>query len=657
MSRNGDTPYQAARVPADEAARLAALRRYHILDTAGEQVFDDLALLASTICATPIGVISLVDEERQWFKARVGLNASETTRDVAFCAHTILHSDVFIVPDATHDPRFAGNPLVTGDPRVRFYAGAPLETSDGFRLGALCAIDHAPRQLRPEQVEALRALARQVVLALELRRAGLEARRTEHTRREEEARYRELVENASDAIYTFDLEGRITAFNAAAERLTGHSRAAALTMTVDELLGPGSLAQARARLATADTPGRALARSTLHERDFVTKTGSRVRLEVRSQLVMRDGAAAAVLEIARDMTARNEAEALRAHLAAIVESSNDAIIGETIDGVINSWNDGAERLFGYRADEIVGQPISILIPAGHTTPVLEKLKRGEEVVQYETVRRHRTGTLVDVSVTASPMRDAAGRLSGASVIARDIRERLALERQRRDFLAMLTHDIKNPVGNMSGYLEVLSWRQDLDPKTRDVVTRMESSVETIRALVTNYLDLSKIEAGFLTLTKHPLDLNAVLARVTEQYEVEAGRRQITLEARLNTNLPTIEGDPVALERVFANLVSNAVKFTPAAGRVTLASHCDTNTVAVMVSDTGPGITRDEQPSLFQPYRQTATGRAQVGTGMGLFIAKSVVEAHGGTVGVSSEIGSGTTFTVTLPVVTHPGAAD
>jgi GAF domain-containing protein len=155
--------------PSNEQERLAALRGYEILDTEPEAGFDDLTLLASYVCQTPVALISLVDADRQWFKSRVGMSFTETSRDIAFCASAILQPDVFIVPDAREDERFAQNPLVVSEPKVRFYAGATL-TTNGHALGTLCVVDRVPRELSPEQVEALKALSRQVLAQLELRR-------------------------------------------------------------------------------------------------------------------------------------------------------------------------------------------------------------------------------------------------------------------------------------------------------------------------------------------------------------------------------------------------------------------------------------------------------------------------------------------------------
>lgn len=233
-----------------------------------------------------------------------------------------------------------------------------------------------------------------------------------------------------------------------------------------------------------------------------------------------------------------------------------------------------------------------------------------------------------------------------------------LERERADFLAMLTHDIKNPLGVILGCTEILMEEAQERASAEELhfLERLQSNAMLVHSLVANYLDYSRSESGHLTLNKRLLDLNTLILRVGQRYEAEARRRGLTVDLKLAQDLPPLDGDPLALERIFSNLLHNALKFTSEHGHVTVSTAYEDGQIAVSIVDTGCGIAAEEIPQLFQRYRRVMATRHREGTGLGLFIVKALIEAHGGKVEVASIVGQGSCFTVFLPALLTSSAS-
>ena len=325
-----------------EQDRLAALKRYKILDTAPEIAFDNIVKIAAQICDVPIALISLVDEDRQWFKAAEGLDTNETPREIAFCDHAIRQQDVFVVADTVTDKRFSNNPLVTGDPHLRFYAGAPLETSDGFPLGTLCVMDHTPRKLTDDQAFALKALAHQVMIQIEYRWALEQKRATEE-------RNRLILESATDyGIISMDLNGLVTSWNEGAHRIFGWSEHEMSGKPCDDFF----TAEDRATGVPEREMGGALTKGRgSDERWHMRKNGTCFWASGEMMPLTNDaGEPIGFIKIVRDRTAQRQAE----HAVRSSETRTQLAIEATDLGIWEATPDLEEFYFDERSRELLG---------------------------------------------------------------------------------------------------------------------------------------------------------------------------------------------------------------------------------------------------------------------------------------------------------------
>ncbi|HET9105607.1 MAG TPA: PAS domain S-box protein [Steroidobacteraceae bacterium] len=386
----------------------------------------------------------------------------------------------------------------------------------------------------------------------------------------------------------------------------------------------------------------------------------------------------------RDVTHERLAEGARAHLASIVESSDDAIVSKTLNGVIRSWNRAAERLFGYSADEAVGQPITLIIPAERVqeeVQILSKLRRGERVDHFETERIAKSGRRIHVALTVSPIRDANGAVVGASKIARDITERKASEQERErtigelrraeealreadrrkdEFLAVLAHELRNPLAPIR-YAVAMARKEDrTEGQRRQAQAIIERQVEHMGRLLDDLLDVSRITRGTLILRPSSVDLVPIVTAAQEASRPSIESRGHTLVVDLPREPVRLVADPVRLAQILANLLINSAKYTDTGGRIVLQARRDGEQLVLRVRDNGIGISAEMMPRMFTLFAQAspALERSEGGLGIGLSLVRGLVELHGGTVSAYSEgAGRGAEFVVRLPIGDPAAAAD
>ena len=505
---------------AAERKRIEALHALGILDTPFEERFDRVTRLATRFFGVPKAAVTLIDVNRQWFKACVGMDDRETELEMSICTHAVKRGEQLVIEDALADPLFAQHPAVTQEDGVRFYAGQPLHLSGGEIPGTLCVFDSEPRGWTEEEAESLRDLA--AIIERELASEEVEDLLGELVRTT--ARARAVADAAAEGIIVLTTEGRVEFANNAAEAMLGYEQG---------------------RLADVD----------LHA------------------AVHGEGA-----------DCEGECELARA--------------------IANAGNLPSERSTFCRAD---GEPVPVEVAS---EPVVER-----------------------------------GRVTGSVVTFADITRQVELERAKDEFAAHVTHDLRSPLTTIRGYTEFVRQRDALGDEERDQLAAVLRGTERLERLIDDLLVVSKLdaEAG----AREPVDLSAVV----RELGVDLAAAHAGSEVRVDSEAPDellVEADREQLQRALANLGSNAAKFSPKGGVVTIRASREGDRCSVSISDQGPGIPADEIERLGERFFRASTSAGVMGTGLGLAVAREVAEAHGGALQIESEVGEGSTFRLELP---------
>lgn len=703
-----------------DPARLAVLRETGLLDSGAEEGFDRLTRLASRLLGVPVALVSLVDENRQFFKSCVGLpepwaGTRQTPLSHSFCQYTVMTGEPLIIEDARLDPVLRDNGAVP-DLGVIAYAGIPLITTAGERLGTFCAIDGQPRQWRDEEIATLRDLAAAAATEIELRLSLIRARETARALEQSNRDREEVLDATSDGIYTVDSRGVLRLVNRAAAELLGYEPSEMMGLNAHNLFHHSHLdgtqyPESACPIARAARTGQAV---LVTDEVLWRKDGSPLPVSYASSPVWRDGTLVGAVvrftdvsehrratqglgmlaETGRllassldlDATMRMVAELAVASFAEIAVV--DLVEGDAIRRIVASHAD--DRLVALlddiraqspRPDD--GSPQARVMGSGEPLLIeevsddwLESVARSDDhhaavrqlalrslLIVPLLARKNSVGTLTLLRTTARPAFDERDR-----EVAEELGRRAALAvesarlydaareatRARDDLLGVVSHDLRNPLNAIvmasSFLLEVLPPQdREFERKQASVIRR---AAERANRLIQDLLDIRRIEGGqlVLDLRSYPVRLLideaidlACASRSARDARIERGTIDATLTA-------SVDRDRVL--QALGNLISNAVKFTPSDGRITVGAQRRGERVAIAVADTGAGIAAEHMSKLFDRYWQ-ANRRDRRGVGLGLSIVKGIVDAHGGEIIVTSAPGEGSVFTLSLPCTPPP----
>lgn len=668
-----------------EAARLEALRQYQILDTPPEEAFDDLAFLAAQICNTPIALINLIDANRQWFKAKVGLDVQEMPRDSGLCPICIESGEVLIIPDTLADERFTPNPIVTyAELAVRFYASVPLLAPGGEAIGTLCIVDRIPRQISPKQVEALQTLSRVVVRQLEIRRNLVEL-----------ARIKQEYKEAQEALH--QSESILGSFFDSSPMMMGIAE----LVDNDILHISDNPATAKFFGLTPEAMQNRLARdmgaTDKHVFQWIDhyrqaeRTQSPVKFEYSddtpqgeiwvsatvSAIAVSSGRRPQFAYVAEEITEGKQVEQRIREQAALLDIVTDAIVVQDLSNKILLWNKNAEKLYGWKSQEAIGKQSDKLLSTESLSQNLEiyqtVLKDGSW--QGELQKTSKSGKKLIVESRWTLINDEHSQAKSILVVDTDITQKKQLEKrffraQRMESIGTLTsgiaHDFNNVLSPILMSVHLLK-AKNCDQQINQMLSIIENNAKRGADLVKQVLSFARgiegdVQGKAATRQCTVLQVKHLILEM-RQIILQTFPKSIAVSTEIQEELLPICGDSTQLHQVLINLCLNARDAMPTGGTLTISAeniwidetyasmHIEARVgayIVLTVTDTGLGINSEILDKIFEPF--FTTKELGKGTGLGLSTGMTIIKEHGGLINVSSCVGKGTKFKVYLPAV-------
>lgn len=484
----------------------------------------------------------------------------------------------------------------------------------------------------------------------------------------EDERITRLIQQMPAAVYTTDEDGILTFYNQKAVDLWGY-RPRLNDPKESRYSGSFMMFKPDGTPLPHDQSPMAIAlkqqQSISGEEIIIERLdGSRIIALVNISPLFDNGRFSGAINVLQDVTAQNSNKKAVWRLAAIVNSSDDAIVSETLTGLVTSWNHGAEKMFGYMEEEMLGQAVTIIFPPERKDEedmILEQIRNGKLVDHFETARKTKNGKIVPVSITVSPVKDSRGRITGVSKVIRDISEQVKSRNQMQqlnqrlqklneykdEFIGMASHELKTPITVIKNHLQLLGLKIS-EEELKSSVSKAINSVDKLSTLVSDLLDVSKIEGEKLQLNYSRFDVVDLISDSIQNLQITESTHQIIFNKQSESII--VNADKQRIEQVIINLLTNAIKYSPDAEKVVVKVTSENSEVMISVTDFGIGIPEELQNKVFSRFfRAEGLSTAYSGLGIGLFISKDIVERHQGTIWVESEVDEGSTFYIKLPV--------
>ncbi|WP_217511685.1 ATP-binding protein [Vibrio metschnikovii] len=640
---------QVPPLPEEESERQKTLDKTGLLNSGSEARFDRITRLAQQIFSVPIALISLVDRDRQWFKSRQGLDAQQTPREISFCGHAILNSEIFVIENALVDQRFCDNPLVMGAPDIRFYAGAPLHSTKGYRIGTLCLIDSQPRSFSSKQRSMLKDLAATVEALIQAEELSNE-------------RLGKLTAQLPGVVYQFQrfASGKITFPFSSPQILDLYGitpeQAAQDASPAFERIHPDDLqaiSDSIEHSANTLEYWQATYRVRYQGQDYRWFAGQAKPERLSDGSVLWHGYLHDIheQEQARQTTERNEAR-LRSlfDFSPIGIALNDFETGQFLD-----LNNALIAPTDYTREEFIALSYWDITPQEYQSleeQALANLNTTGRYGPFEKEYIRKDGSRYPVRLQGMLSKEQDGRTVIWSLIE-DITERRKLDKMKDQFISTISHELRTPLTSIKGSLNLLAGGAvgSISDKAQALLVTAERNAQRLTTLINDLLDMEKLVAGKMPMTFLKQPLGPLLDETIDSLSSYAQQHNVVLQCSASWPAVQVNVDGQRLIQALSNLLSNAIKFSPQGEAITIKVQQQDTNIHILVRDRGQGVAPEFEDRLFQRFSQADSSdtRKLPGTGLGLAITQEICQQLGGSVMYRQPNGRGAEFIIQLPI--------